>query len=176
MGGMTDKSGANRIDMVHIQNATLAGGVAMGTSCNFHVGILGAIIIGTIAGALSTIGYQYIQGWLENTLKIQDTCGVNNLHGMPGIMGCIFSVIFGLITKPADFAWYQQFFALGLTLSFAIGGGIITGILMKYWISRVETENRELFEDSEHWMKHAEHGKHQILHRRELHPMLRAQK
>ena len=91
--------------MVHIQNATLAGGVAMGSSANFQVGIGGAVVIGTLAGAVSTIGYQIIQEKVCEKLCIHDTCGVNNLHGMPGIMGCLFSMIFGAILaegkKPA---------------------------------------------------------------------------
>lgn len=30
---------------------------------------------------------------LENKLKIQDTCGVHNLHGMPGVMGAIVGAV-----------------------------------------------------------------------------------
>ena len=45
---------------VHVQNATLAGGVAVGTSADMMIGTHGALLIGTIAGVLSVVGYKYI--------------------------------------------------------------------------------------------------------------------
>lgn len=45
---------------VHVQNATLAGGVAIGTASNMSVAPWGALLIGCIAGALSTVGYAYV--------------------------------------------------------------------------------------------------------------------
>lgn len=30
---------------------------------------------------------------MEKTLKIQDTCGIHNLHGMPGVIGGIVGAI-----------------------------------------------------------------------------------
>ena len=45
---------------VHIQNATLAGGVALGTSANMPIQPWAAMLIGCIAGALSVVGYQYL--------------------------------------------------------------------------------------------------------------------
>ena len=45
---------------VHVQNATLAGGVAVGTSADMMIGTHGALLIGSLAGALSVIGYKYI--------------------------------------------------------------------------------------------------------------------
>ena len=45
---------------VHVQNATLAGGVAVGTVSNMAINPFGALLIGSCAGALSTVGYVYI--------------------------------------------------------------------------------------------------------------------
>jgi ammonium transporter Rh len=46
---------------VHIQNATLAGGVAIGTASDMMIYPFGALIVGVIGGSLSVIGYRYIQ-------------------------------------------------------------------------------------------------------------------
>ncbi|KAJ9578843.1 hypothetical protein L9F63_004947 [Diploptera punctata] len=66
----------NKFDMVHIQNATLAGGVAIGTSCDMMVHPFGALIVGVLAGTLSIAGYHYLQPFLLRSLKLHDTCGV----------------------------------------------------------------------------------------------------
>ena len=50
-----------RITMEHIQNATLAGGVAMGSAASMPVTPFGAIIIGAVAGVVSTCGYSFIK-------------------------------------------------------------------------------------------------------------------
>ncbi|KAI0242304.1 Ammonium transporter Rh type B-B [Lamellibrachia satsuma] len=86
-------TGKAKLDMVHIQNATLAGGVAIGTSADLMVRPWGAVLIGGIAGILSTVGYRYLTPLLNSKIKLHDTCGVNNLHGMPGILGAIAGAI-----------------------------------------------------------------------------------
>lgn len=45
---------------VHIQNATLAGGVAMGTAAEFMISPYGSLIVGFICGIISTFGYLVI--------------------------------------------------------------------------------------------------------------------
>merc|ERR1719174_2722267 len=77
-----------KFDMVHIQNASLAGGVAIGSSSDLVVGPFAAIITGLIAGGVSTLGYVYLTPRL-NRWGIYDVCGIHNLHGMPGIIGGI---------------------------------------------------------------------------------------
>lgn len=54
----------------------------------------GAFLIGSLTGVISTVGYKVLQPYLYNKLKLHDTCGVNNLHGMPGIISGVLSIIF----------------------------------------------------------------------------------
>uniref|UniRef100_A0A3B4B9S8 Ammonium transporter Rh type A n=1 Tax=Periophthalmus magnuspinnatus TaxID=409849 RepID=A0A3B4B9S8_9GOBI len=53
-----------KLDMVspkvHIQNATLAGGVAVGTCADMNIGPFGAMLIGFIAGIISTLGFKFL--------------------------------------------------------------------------------------------------------------------
>ncbi|CAG0882148.1 unnamed protein product [Cyprideis torosa] len=80
-----------KIEMEHVQNATLAGGVAIGAVCDKIEHPFGALIIGFLAGTISTLGYRFLTPLLEKKLQMYDTCGVNNLHGMPGIFSGIAS-------------------------------------------------------------------------------------
>jgi ammonium transporter Rh len=84
---------ARKFDMVDVQNASIAGGVAVGTTANMMLGPVGAQVIGFLAGSLSVIGYVFIQPFLETRFGIFDTCGVHNLHGMPGVLAGISGII-----------------------------------------------------------------------------------
>lgn len=46
--------------MVHIQNSTLAGGVAVGAICNMFISPGVAIAVGMGAGILSVCGYRFL--------------------------------------------------------------------------------------------------------------------
>eukprot|EP00117_Sycon_ciliatum_P046246 scpid74283/ scgid33144/ Ammonium transporter Rh type B-B; Rhesus blood group family type B glycoprotein B len=81
-----------RLDMVLIQNATLAGGVAVGASANFLIQPWAAQVLGAVAALVSVFGYVSLQPYLQRTLKLHDTCGVHNLHGMPGVLGAIAGI------------------------------------------------------------------------------------
>jgi len=83
----------HKFDMVDIQNATLAGGVAVGSSSDLVIQPWGALLIGCAAGWLSVWGYVYLTPWLERKFNIHDTCGIHNLHGMPGILGAVGGAI-----------------------------------------------------------------------------------
>lgn len=49
-----------KFNMVHIQNASLAGGVAVGAVADLMIQPVGALVIGSAAGLLSTAGYVYL--------------------------------------------------------------------------------------------------------------------
>merc|ERR1719410_2927014 len=137
-----------RLDMVHIQNASLAGGVAVGSSSDLVVGPYAAIIIGLVGGCLSVSGYVMLTPRL-NKLGIYDVCGINNLHGMPGILGGVAGAISAARShgrSASDQGWYQAA-TLGVTLLFSIGGGVITGGI----VNAVTERKRHLFQDIDTW-------------------------
>ena len=37
--------------------------------------------------------FVFIKPWLASKLKVHDTCGVNNLHGMPGILAGVVGIL-----------------------------------------------------------------------------------
>ncbi|XP_034238337.1 ammonium transporter Rh type A [Thrips palmi] len=108
-----------KFNMVHVQNATLAGGVAMGTAADLLVQPVGALVVGCLAGALSVVGYAYLQPWVLSRFKVHDTCGVHNLHGMPGVMAAIVGAVMAAFATDAqnDYgnALYVQFPAMAPT-------------------------------------------------------------
>jgi ammonium transporter Rh len=73
--------------MEDILNASLAGGVMIGSSSDLVVHGVVSMAIGFCAGILSTYGYYKITPWLYKKLGVHDTCGVTNLHGIPGFLG-----------------------------------------------------------------------------------------
>lgn len=75
-----------KISVADIANAALAGGVAIGSTCDNTSPEI-AFVIGLLAGALSTVGYAVIQGKFQHAIKLVDTCGVLYLHGLPGLFG-----------------------------------------------------------------------------------------
>ncbi|ADL51834.1 ammonium transporter [Clostridium cellulovorans] len=111
-----------KIQIEDIANAALAGGVAIGSTCDVTTPGY-AMLIGIAAGALSVIGYSIIAPKLQNLIKGTDTCGINNLHGMPGILGGIVAIF---ITGEASI----QLLGIAVTLCVAFVGGKITGIVI----------------------------------------------
>ena len=112
-----------KIEIEDIANAALAGGVAIGTGCNV-VSPGFAMIIGILAGALSTIGYAVIAPKVEKLIKGTDTCGVHNLHGMPGILGGLTGV---LITGNAG----MQIGGIVVTVAIAFILGKVSGVIIR---------------------------------------------
>jgi ammonium transporter Rh len=49
-------TGKGRLNMMHVQNSTLAGGVAMGAACTLKMSPGGALVVGVAAGVLSVVG------------------------------------------------------------------------------------------------------------------------
>ncbi|CAB4064791.1 SLC42A [Lepeophtheirus salmonis] len=116
--------------MEHIQNATLAGGVAIGAAADMFVTPLGALIVGSVAGVISTLGFDYVTPFLNDKLRVHDTCGVHNLHGMPALFGSIISMIVAA-TASVDNYTEKGLAQWSITLAIAIVGGAVTGLIMR---------------------------------------------
>ncbi|CAK9811249.1 Ammonium transporter Rh type B [Anthophora quadrimaculata] len=104
-------SKGSKFNMVHVQNSTLAGGVAVGTAAGMMCQPVGALVVGALAGLLSVLGYKYLTPLIQKRLKIHDTCGVHNLHGMPGVLGGIFGALMASLATEAsyDYSLYEIF-------------------------------------------------------------------
>jgi ammonium transporter Rh len=126
-----------KTSMVDMANAALAGGVAIGSTCNI-VSPTGAFGIGLLAGAVSVIGFVFIQPALERRFKIVDTCGVHNLHGMPGLLGAFVAV---LVVPGIAVA---QFIGIAFSVVLALIAGLAAGALI-----RATGTTRLAYEDSE---------------------------
>lgn len=120
-----------KLDMVHIQNATLAGGVAVGSCADLNILPFAAMLIGSIAGIISVVGFKYLTPFLASKLKIQDTCGVHNLHGLPGVLGGIASIIAAAVQVNANLSAAMQAAALASSVGIALVGGALTGLFLK---------------------------------------------
>lgn len=110
------------ISIEDVANASLAGGVAIGSTCNMgNPGL--SILIGLGAGTLSTCGFSIIAPKVEKLIKGSDTCGVHNLHGMPGLLGGLSTI---LITGNAG----VQLLGMLTTVLIAFIGGKSVGLLV----------------------------------------------
>ncbi|KAB0369325.1 hypothetical protein FD755_019330 [Muntiacus reevesi] len=161
-----------KLDMVHIQNASLAGGVGLGTVAELMILPFGSLLIGFICGIVSTLGFVYLTPFLESRLRIQDTCGVHNLHGLPGIIGGAAGAVIASIAnidlygeeglaytfgvERSKTSWNPnmqgrlQAAGLFVSLAMALVGGIIVGLILRlpFW---GQPPDENCFDDSVYW-------------------------
>jgi ammonium transporter Rh len=130
-----------KISIADIANAALAGGVAIGSTC-MDASHTMAVIIGVMAGGLSTFGFAIIQSRQQKLMKIIDTCGVTNLHGLPGLMGGLAAlpIIKGLRME-------SQLWGILITVLVAFITGLITGKVLPMLGRKME-----VYEDSEEFV------------------------
>jgi ammonium transporter Rh len=82
-----------KFSMEDILNATLAGGVIIGAGSGIITMPAAAFAIGLIGGIVSTYCFVNLTPKFEKFFHIHDTCGVQNLHGIPGFLGGILSAV-----------------------------------------------------------------------------------
>ncbi|KFQ60676.1 Ammonium transporter Rh type A, partial [Pelecanus crispus] len=163
LSSLVDQKG--KFSMGLIQNATLAGGVAVGTCADLSIHPFAAMCIGSVAGIISVLGFQFLSPLLASKLKIQDTCGVHNLHGLPGVLGGIASIVVTAINEETKasvlFTPGRQAAALGSTIGIALAGGALTGGILKLpFLGQASDQN--CFDDSVYWEVPEEKKPHEI--------------
>lgn len=52
-----------------------------------------AMICGWVTGVVSAFGYCFLSKFLREKIGLYDTCGIHNLHAMPGFIGGIITAI-----------------------------------------------------------------------------------
>jgi len=115
-----------------IANAALAGGVAIGSTCDKTNHVV-AFVIGLLAGLLSTAGFAVIQSKLQNKFKKIDTCGVLNLHGFPGLMGGIAAMfVVNGINRSAQLA------GIFISIVISLAAGLVSGKVLSVLGRRAE--------------------------------------
>jgi len=130
-----------KASIADIANAALAGGVAIGSACA-NATHSEAMIIGVLAGALSTFGFAVIQSKQQKWMKLIDTCGVTNLHGLPGLMGGI-----AVLPIVAALDIRQQLLGIVITIVLAFASGMIVGKILP-----IMGRKTEAYEDADEFL------------------------
>jgi ammonium transporter Rh len=110
-----------KIAAADIANAALAGGVAIGSTCDQAVPGT-AFAIGVMAGIVSTFGFAIIQSRLTDAIRKVDTCGVLYLHGLPGLLGGLVALF---VVSGINIG--AQLTGIVVTVVLAGAGGLISG-------------------------------------------------
>jgi ammonium transporter Rh len=134
-----------------------------------------ATVIGIFASAVSVWGYTVLMPILEKRICLFDTCGVHNLHGMPGLIGgitgaiasaCVGDSVYGQnigavyaarmpveeggLGRSAGEQAGIQLLALFITLAIAVTGGLFTGFVVQANVFQ-PPDVRGLFSDHVDW-------------------------
>ena len=156
--------------MMHVQNATLAGGVAMGACANLRIPPAVALGLGLVAGCLSAAGFVWATPFAERRLGVSDTCGVLNLHGAPAILSALASAAFvAIFDSPENEALFAahggaapgtQVAGLAATVGIALATGAAVGALIRVATAYAAAGKGdvELYEDSVYWLSCAREG------------------
>ncbi|TRY87255.1 hypothetical protein DNTS_031756 [Danionella cerebrum] len=175
ISSLFEKTGKlDMVSLIHCTHPELNAGWRSrgGHSSRVHADALRLLIVGFFCGIISTLGYIYFTPFLEEKLKIQDTCGIHNLHAMPGVIGGIVGAISAAAasnTVYGDLGLQNTFDFTGpfgkrvptvqggyqaaglcVALCFGIGGGIFVGMVLKLPIWG-DPADENCFDDEIYW-------------------------
>ncbi|XP_014639480.1 PREDICTED: blood group Rh(CE) polypeptide [Ceratotherium simum simum] len=148
-----------KINVTHIHNAVLAGGVAVGASCHLISSPWISMVLGLVAGLISIGGAKCLPVCLNRKVVIHDSCGVHYTFGLPGLLGGIAYIV--QMVLHASWAGdpmigYQALIDVGaLSWVMAVGmvSGLLTGCLLKLKIWKAPHEAK-YFDDQTFWKFH----------------------
>ena len=80
-----------KFSMEDVLNATLAGGVIIGSTSDMMTHPALPIVVGFLGGVVSSYGFNKLN------FDFHDTCGVNNLHGIPGVLGGVAGIVMAMV-------------------------------------------------------------------------------
>uniref|UniRef100_A0A6S8NBN1 Ammonium transporter AmtB-like domain-containing protein n=1 Tax=Dunaliella tertiolecta TaxID=3047 RepID=A0A6S8NBN1_DUNTE len=179
---MTSVLVGGRINPEHIQNATLAGGVAIGAACSLPITPAGAMVVGMAAGGLGTLGFEYLTPLLDTRLGLRDSCGIHNVHGLPGILGSFVAGLasLGMTTKdfftrdctevtPRECGGFQlgyQIAGICVAMGISIVWGLIVGTIITYFnpLKELELSLVECFDDGPWWQEQTVEPMEDVVH------------
>lgn len=100
-----------KLTMADIQNVTLAGGVTVGASVDMMISPVAAYALGIMGCTACFFGYKYLTPFLARRMKIQDQCGIHNLHGLTGLISCTAGICAILLATEETYgpSMYQIF-------------------------------------------------------------------
>ncbi|NXL27141.1 RHBGB protein, partial [Glaucidium brasilianum] len=135
----------------HLQNGSLAGGVAIGAVADMAMQPVAALALGSLSAVVCVLGFRFLTPLLVRKLMLQDQCGIHNLHGLPGILGAVASAVVILVASKdtsgsrlsqvsptggnaSEVAWGdgragRQALCQVAGLAVAIGGSLLAGLL-----------------------------------------------
>ncbi|XP_051788808.1 rh50-like protein [Erpetoichthys calabaricus] len=109
LSALLDKKG--KLSMSDIQNVTLAGGVTVGATVDMMVTPACAFALGVVGCCACMLGYKYLTPFMATKLKIQDQCGIHNLHGLTGLISTLAAIIAILMANEDTYglSFYETF-------------------------------------------------------------------
>uniref|UniRef100_A0A8C8TTY0 Blood group Rh(D) polypeptide n=1 Tax=Peromyscus maniculatus bairdii TaxID=230844 RepID=A0A8C8TTY0_PERMB len=142
-----------KINMVHIHNAVLAGGVAVGAPCSLIPSPWIAMVLGLTAGLISIGGAKCLPVCLNRMLQIQNPGGTHYTFGLPGVLG---AVTYFCKTRKNSYSIFDvnqmiiDFGALSFALAMGMAAGLLTGWLLNIKVWRAPHATK-YFDDQAFW-------------------------
>nr|XP_027793294.1 RH-like protein isoform X3 [Marmota flaviventris] len=141
-----------KINLVHVHNAVLAGGVASSAPAYLISSPWIAMVLGLLAGLISIGGAKCLASF-NYVQMTQDFSGVHYTFGLPGLLGVATYIMLLLWTSSSKMTGNQMLTMMG-AFSFcslmSLASGLLTGLLLRLKIWKAPHEAK-YFEDQTFW-------------------------